>query len=150
RRYNGLARIRTKSTIPETYFAENLDSPPIGALSFHQLNIMEEALCNESLLPSVFFEHYEDARRWLDENMGKVSVITDMDIFLEKVIVEVDARRLENRSMVLRRFLVISRGSLQWMTRSVDSVRRSLLDQMMAVSHRRARLIQLDLAGIGY
>src|SRR5690606_22791056 len=50
----------------------------------------------------------------------------------------------------LHRFLVISRGTLQWLRRAVESVRRSLLDQMMAVSHRQARLIQLDLAGIDY
>jgi hypothetical protein len=150
RRYNGLRRVLTKRDAPERYRDEHPESAPLGALSFFQLNIMEESLCNESLLPSVFFEHYDDARRWIRRTKGRVSVITDLNTFLETITIAADARTHEGQTAVVRRFMVISRGSLQWLTRSVDSVRRSLLDQMMAVSHRRARLIQLDLGGIGY
>lgn len=152
REYNGLNPLGGGAQAPRTYEAETptLDGVPLGALSFYQLNIMIEALCNQSLLPGVFFEQYDAARRWLEANRGKVSVITDLDLFLDEIIRPVDARSVEGQTAALRRFLVISRGTLQWLRRSVDSVRRSLLDQMMAVSHRRARLIQLDLSGISY
>lgn len=152
REYNGLNPLGGNAVVPKTYDTETptLDGVPLGALSFYQLNIMIEALCNQSLLPGVFFEQYDAARQWLAANRGKVSVITDLDLFLEEIIRPVDARQVDGQTAALRRFLVISRGTLQWLRRSVDSVRRSLLDQMMAVSHRRARLIQLDLGGISY
>ena len=150
RRYNGLAPRTTLAAGASTYAEEEDETAPLGALSFHQLNIMVEAICNQSLLPAVFFEHYDESRAWLDRTRGRVSVITELQTFVETVIREVDARTLGGQVDVLRRFMVITRGSLQWLTRSVDSVRRSLLDKMMAVSHRRARLIQLDLGGIGY
>lgn len=125
-------------------------SPPLGALSFQQLNVMVEGLCNQSLLPSVFFEHYQDAKEWLDENRQNSSILTYLDDFIRAVTVDADAATEAGQITTLHRFMTISRGSLQWMRRSVESVRRSLLDQMMAVSHRQARLIQVDLAGIGY
>ena len=60
RRYNGL---------PPVVFGDNEDvaaqTPPLGALSFYQLNVMMEGLCNQSLLPAVFFEHYLRADEWL-------------------------------------------------------------------------------------
>jgi hypothetical protein len=150
RRYNGLAFVRSRNAVPEEYAQETPDDPPRGALSFHQLNILVEALCNASLLPAVFFEHYEESRAWLSRTKGHVSAITELEIFLKAVMVAADARDTRGQATVLRRFMVITRASLQSLTRSVESVRRSLLDKMMAVSHRRARLVQLDLGGIGY
>lgn len=145
RRYNGLAADATASDRHEVAL-----TPPRGALSFYQLNILVEGLCNQSLLPAVFFEHYEQAGEWLAANRGSSSVVTNLDDLLKAITVAEDARSPAGQTTTLRRFMVISHGSLQWMRRSVESVRRSLLDQMMAVSHRQARLIQLDLAGIEY
>jgi len=150
RRYNGLVPVQSRQEIPDTYEGELGEPAPTGALNFHQLNIMTEALCNASLLPAVFFEHYEPSRRFLEEAKGRVAMIVDLATFLETLVTPVDARTMEGRTETLRRFMVTSRGSLGWLSRSVESVRRSLLDKMMAVSHRRARLIQLDLAGIAY
>lgn len=150
RRYNGLVPRTTLAAGASAYDEEEDETAPLGALSFHQLNIMVEAICNQSLLPAVFFEHYDESRAWLERTRGRVSVITELKTFIEAVVRPADARTPDGQVEVLRRFMVITRGSLQWLTRSVDSVRRSLLDKMMAVSHRRARLIQLDLGGIGY
>jgi hypothetical protein len=141
RRYNGLS--------PDTE-RQVVESPPRGALSFYQLNILIEGLCNQSLLPAVFFEHYKMAQEWFDDHPGDTSMITSIRELIRATMVEEDAATISGRATTLRRFLIVSRGSLAWMRRSVDSVHRSLLDQMMAVSHRRARLIQLDLAGIAY
>jgi hypothetical protein len=134
RRYNGL----------------DTGEPPRGVLSFHQLNVMLEGLCNQSLLPAVFFEHYTQARKWLNDNRRRSSILTHLSDFLREVTVDADAGTPHGQIVTLQRFMTIARGSLQWMRRAVESVRRSLLDQMMAVSHRQARLVQLDLAGVGY
>ncbi|MBB5872742.1 hypothetical protein F4553_006176 [Allocatelliglobosispora scoriae] len=145
RRYNGLS-----VTAPAAEQTEVASTPPRGALSFHQLNVFIEGLCNQSLLPAVFFEHYRRAGEWLEAYKRKSSITTDLDDFIREVTVAADASTVAGQLTTLHRFMMISRGSLQWMRRSVESVRRSLLDQMMAVSHRQARLIQLDLSGIDY
>ena len=145
RRYNGL---------PPIVVADNEEvaaqTPPLGVLSFYQLNVMLEGLCNQSLLPAVFFEHYLRAEEWLATRRRKSSMLTNLDDYIREITVAADASTPAGQMTTLHRFMTISRGSLQWMRRSVESVRRSLLDQMMAVSHRQARLIQLDLAGIDY
>jgi hypothetical protein len=145
REYNGLP-----VDIPAAGQLEQPDGPPRGALSFYQLNLMMEGLCNQSLLPSVFFEHYDQARTWLAGHRRTTSVITRLDDYIREITIDADGSQPAGQMVVLQRFLLVSRGSLQWMRRSVESVRRSLLDQMMAVSHRQSRLIQLDLAGMDY
>jgi hypothetical protein len=145
RLYNGLRR-----EAPDPGQPERPEGPPLGALSFYQLNVMMESLCNQSLLPSVFFEHYQRAEQWLASHRRRTSVVTNLDDYIREVTVDADATAIDGQILTLSRFLLVSRGSLQWMRRSVESVRRSLLDQMMAVSHRQARLIQLDLGGVEY
>lgn len=134
RRYNGL----------------DTGGVPLGVLSFHQLNVLLEGLCNQSLLPAVFFEHYKQARQWLDEHRRRSSILTHLSDFVREITTDADATTPHGQVLTLQQFMTIARGSLQWMRRAVESVRRSLLDQMMAVSHRQARLVQLDLAGVGY
>ena len=69
---------------------------------------------------------------------------------VQMVTVAVDARYPNGQTAALRRFMVVSRGSLQSISRSVDGVSRSLLEHMMAGTHRTGRLIQLELSGLGY
>jgi hypothetical protein len=145
RRYNGLD--------PSRAMGERDERPvgrPLGILTFNQLNIVLEGICNASLLPAVFFEHYESVAYWYARHRGDSSIIIRLDDLLRRLIVPGLAGSQVDRARSLRRFLTISRGSLQWMRRSVESVRRSLVDQLMAVSHRQARLVQLDLAGLNY
>ena len=145
RRYNGLDETRTRGERTELPV-----SPPRGALTFYQLNILLEGFCNASLLPAVFFEHYGTVAEWYEAHRNDSSIIIRLDDYLHQLIIPGRAGSDVDQARSLRQFLTISRGSLQWMRRSVESVRRSMVDQLMAVSHRQARLIQLNLVGLEY
>src|SRR5262245_66602499 len=70
---------------------------------------------------------------------------------IEELTVEADAADVPGQIATLHRFVsTTSRTSLQKLKWSVESVRRSLLDQMMGVLHRQARLVQVDLGAVEY
>jgi hypothetical protein len=143
-RYNG---IRQDAWVAKP---EDRTSEPLGILTFFQLNILVEGLCNQALLPSVFFERYEFAKSWLTKFKGKTSVLITLEDLVPALITERGATEAERRISALHRFFAVSRGSLQRLKRSVGSVRRQLLNEIMRVLHRQARLIQLDLGAVDY
>jgi hypothetical protein len=112
---------------------------PLGILSFFQLNILVEGLINETLLPAVFFEHYG----FLEEHgMDFQSIGTLIDL----LIVSQAKPTPISRVTVLEHFLAVTgREVLQRLKWSLESIRRSLLDEMMGVLHRQSDLSQLHL-----
>lgn len=148
-RYNGLQLFRVKG---ETLSRgpEDRATEPLGILTFFQLNILVEGLCNQTLLPSVFFERYEAVIKWLHDSEQIASVLTTLDEVIIGLIGEGDGEPQHLQGKAISRFLIVSSGSLQRLKRSVGSVRRQLLEAMMTVLHRQTRLIQLDLGAVDY
>jgi hypothetical protein len=135
RRYNGLH----EST-------QEIVTAPRGVLNFFQLNVVVEGLCNESLLPAVFFEHNDFVTQWNADPRGSTPVLRTIGQLIDALATTADASSLPGQIIVLRRFLAVTaRESLQRLKWAVESVRRSLLDLMMGVLHRRTRFIQLNL-----
>jgi hypothetical protein len=139
RRYNGLDS-GTLDPVPR----------PLGVLSFFQLNVLVEGLCNQALLPAVFFEHYDFVRDWLARNRSRTTILTTLGQIIQALLVDADATDLTGQVTALHRFLAVSRGSLQRIKRSIESVRRAMLDEMMRMLHRQARLVQLVLGAVSY
>lgn len=140
RRYNGL-----DPTTPE---------PPRGILTFFQLNVLVEGLFNESLSPAAFFEQYDWLRKYREQTRhdqpGTLTMIEQMGEVIGLLIVkDIDARDPEGQVVALRRFLdVTSREVLQRLKWSIESVRRSLLDESVTMLHRQTKLRQLDLGAL--
>ncbi len=132
------------------------DSPaaeekPRGILNFFQLNTMVEGLFNESLSPAVFFEQNDFLREFLDDQLpGALTLVERMGEVIDLLMVnDVDAGTPEGLVIALRRFLdVTSREVLQKLKWSVESIRRSLLDESVSMMHRQSKLVQLDLSGL--
>jgi hypothetical protein len=143
RRYNGLTDVPTGS------LSGDVKGPPAGALTFFQLNTLVEGICNETLWPAVFFERYDFMRKWLKQTETVVSILHTIADIIDILHVDRDAQEVDGQIAALRHFLAVtSRESLQRVKWSVESVRRSLLDEMMSVLHRQSRLIQLDLGAV--
>jgi len=65
------------------------------------------------------------------------------------IVKDIDARDPEGQVVALRRFLdVTSREVLQRLKWSIESVRRSLLDESVTMLHRQTKLRQLDLGAL--
>ncbi len=119
--------------------------PPLGILTFFQLNTLLEGLINETLLPAVFFEEYAFLRNWGREGSYSRG-FRSLGAFVELLLVDTDATRLGGQIATLDHFLAVTaREVLQKIKWSVESVRRGLLDEMMSVLHRQSSLNQLGL-----
>lgn len=135
KRYNGIA--------PES---QAVVSAPRGILTFFQLNTLVEGLFNESMSPAVFLEQNTCMTWYFAQPHGSTSVLRTMREVIDTVAVDVDAGHPDGLVVALRRFLdATSREVLQRLKWSVESVRRSLLDEMMSMMHRQSRLVQLNL-----
>ena len=122
--------------------AENGAGCPLGILSFFQLNILVEGLINETLFPAVFFEHYS----FLEQHGGDFQSIGTL---VDMLTVTRQTPEPISRVTVLEHFLAVTaREVLQRLKWSLESVRRSLLDEMMGVLHRQSSLSQLHLGGV--
>jgi hypothetical protein len=132
------------------------DAPgqPRGILTFFQLNVLVEGLFNQSLSPAVFFEHNEFLREFLEQTRrdlpGALTLFEQMRQVIELLAVkDVDARTPDGHVVALRRFLDVSaREVLQRIKWSVESVRRSLLDESVTMLHRQNKLVQLDMGAL--
>jgi hypothetical protein len=120
---------------------------PRGILTFFQLNTLFEGLINETLTPAVFFEDYDFLERWLS---GAAKEQRTASEFIALIKVSTDATTdVVAQMTVIKHFLAVtSRESLQKLKWSIESVRRSLLDEMLGVLHRQSRLSQLNLAAV--
>jgi hypothetical protein len=119
--------------------------PPLGILTFFQLNILLEGLINETLLPAVFFEEYAFLQDWMREESHSRG-FRSLGAFVELLLVDADATCLGGQITTLDHFLAVTaREVLQKIKWSVESVRRGLLDEMMSVLHRQSSLNQLGL-----
>jgi hypothetical protein len=119
--------------------------PPLGILTFFQLNTLLEGLINETLLPAVFFEEYEFLKAWV-RNGSYSRGFRSLGAFVELLLVDTDATRIAGQIATLDHFLAVTaREVLQKIKWSVESVRRGLLDEMMSVLHRQSSLNQLGL-----
>jgi hypothetical protein len=127
---------------------------PRGILTFFQLNILVEGLFNQSLSPAVFFEHNDFLAAFMEQTRrdlpGALSLIENMRQVIGLLAVkDVDASQPDGQVVVLRRFLdVTSREVLQRLKWSVESVRRSLLDESVTMLHRQTDLVQLDMSAL--
>jgi hypothetical protein len=127
---------------------------PLGILTFFQLNILIEGLFNESLSPAVFFEHNDFLRRFLERTSrdlpGALTLFEEMRQVIGLLAVkDIDASRPDGQVVALRRFLdVTSREVLQRIKWSVESVRRTLLDESVTMLHRQTKLVQLDMSAL--
>ncbi|MBX6749029.1 MAG: hypothetical protein IRY85_05055 [Micromonosporaceae bacterium] len=127
---------------------------PRGILTFFQLNVLVEGLFNQSLSPAVFFEHNDFLATFVEQTRrdlpGALSLIEEMRQVIGLLAVkDVDAGRPDGQVIVLRRFLdVTSREVLQRIKWSVESVRRSLLDESVTMLHRQTDLVQLDMSAL--
>jgi hypothetical protein len=137
RRYNGLVEDATR---------DEAAGPPRGALTFFQLNTLVEGLFNQTLSPMVFFEQFDAVESYLKGREHAASVLLTIADIVGHLTIRTVRDSPVSRAVTLRHFLAMtSRESLQRLKWSVESVRRSLLDEMMAALHRQSRLIQLDL-----
>jgi hypothetical protein len=119
--------------------------PPLGILTFFQLNTLLEGLINETLLPAVFFEEYDFLKAWV-RNGPYSRGFRSLGTFVELLLVDTDATGLAGQIATLDHFLAVTaREVLQKIKWSVESVRRGLLDEMMSVLHRQSSLNQLGL-----
>jgi hypothetical protein len=119
--------------------------PPLGILTFFQLNPLLEGLINETLLPAVFFEEYDFLKNWVREGAYSRG-FRSLGAFVELLLVDADATDLLGQIETLDHFLAVTaREVLQKIKWSVESVRRGLLDEMMSVLHRQSSLNQLGL-----
>ncbi len=142
RRYNGLIEDPGRQPSDE----RRRVGPPLGALTFFQLNTFVEGAFNFTLSPMVFFERYSFIEEYLDQTRGATATLISITDIMAQLAHDSDARATPGQISTLRHFLAVtSRESLQKIKWSVESVRRSLLDEMIAVLHRQSRLIQLDL-----
>ena len=127
---------------------------PRGILTFFQLNVLVEGLFNQSLSPAVFFEHNDFLATFVAQTRrdlpGALSLIEEMRQVIDLLAVkDIDASRPDGQVIVLRRFLdVTSREVLQRIKWSVESVRRSLLDESVTMLHRQTDLVQLDMSAL--
>jgi hypothetical protein len=127
---------------------------PRGILTFFQLNVLVEGLFNESLSPAVFFEQYDWLGKYREQTRrdlpGALMMIEQMSEAIGLLIVkDVDAREPEGQVVALRRFLdVTSREVLQRLKWSIESARRSLLDESVTMLHRQTKLVQLDMGAL--
>jgi hypothetical protein len=120
---------------------------PMGILTFFQINTVFEGLINETLTPAVFFENEEQL---MTRQPGDLELRTAGG-FVDLLLVDLPAALCERQRRIaaLNHFLAVtSRESLQKLKWSVESVRRSLLDEMMGVLHRQSRLNQLNLGSV--
>jgi hypothetical protein len=142
RRYNGV------------HAADPARGHPRGILTFFQLNILAEGLFNESLAPAVFFEQNEFLRKYIDDGRhnarGSLTLFDEMGQVIDLLAVrDIDAGQPEGLVIALRKFIdVTSREVLQRLKWSVESVRRSLLDESVGMLHRQSKLFQLDLGAL--
>ena len=121
---------------------ENGAGSPLGILSFFQLNILVEGLINETLFPAVFFEHYGFLEDHGDD-FQSIGTLIDLLIVCPQPPTPISP------VTVLEHFLAVTaREVLQRLKWSLESIRRSLLDEMMGVLHRQSSLSQLHLGGI--
>jgi len=126
---------------------------PRGILNFFQLNTIAEGLFNESLSPAVFFEQNGFLKRFMADarrTPGALTLVEHMRQVIELLVVDgVDARKPSGLVIALRRFLdVTAREVLQKLKWSVESIRRSLLDESVGMLHRQSKLVQLDLGAL--
>jgi hypothetical protein len=120
---------------------------PMGILTFFQINTVFEGLINDTLTPAVFFENEEQLKTRQPEDME----LRTAGGFVNLLLVDLPAGTPETQRRIaaLNHFLAVtSREALQKLKWSVESVRRSLLDEMMGVLHRQSRLNQLNLGSV--
>ncbi len=148
----GIAAVRRYSGLDELD-PDRRTGPPMGILSFFQLNTIAEGLFNDTLSPAVFFEQYRFMKRYMEETehgtvAAATTVLHTLGHVIEALTIEADTRDDVGQITTLHHFLTVSsREVLQKLKWSVESVRRGLLEEMMGVLHRQSRLIQLDLSG---
>jgi hypothetical protein len=120
---------------------------PLGILTFFQINTVFEGLVNETLTPAVFFENEEQLKVRQPADLQQRTAGGFVDLLL--VDLPACMPEKQRRIAALNHFLAVtSRESLQKLKWSVESVRRSLLDEMMGVLHRQSRLNQLNLGSV--
>jgi hypothetical protein len=147
RRYNGLHDSTVDGSDQDPH--RDVAGPPLGALTYFQLNTILEGICNLTLSPAVFFERYEFMAEHLKKKETAVRIIQTLGDFVGIIATDADGRQIPGQVAALRHFLAVtSRETLQKVKWSVESVRRNLLSEMMSVLHRQSRLVQLDLAAI--
>lgn len=131
---------------------------PRGILTFFQLNTMFEGIFNDALTPAIFFEQHDFMKQFLehqDTHAGRdghraTRVLRTVSDVVDILATNGDASGGAGRVLTLRHFLAVtSRESLQRLKWSLESVRRSLLDEMMGILHRQSRLVQLRLDQAG-
>jgi hypothetical protein len=119
--------------------------PPLGILTFYQLDLMAEGIWNDTLLPLVYLER----REWVKEYLKSVEgyeFLRSMERVIEAITTEADATTTLGKITVLHHFLTVTANtSLQKLRVALESVRRRLLDEMMGEMHRQRRLVQLNL-----
>jgi hypothetical protein len=126
--------------------AENGGKDPLGILSFFQLNILIEGLINETLFPAVFFEHYGFLEDHLEDHPGDFQSIGSLVNLL--AVTRHDPAAISRLTLLEHFLAVTAREVLQRLKWSLESIRRSLLDEMMGVLHRQSRLTQLHLGNV--
>ncbi len=127
------------------------EEKPRGILTFFQLNTLVEGLFNESLSPAVFFEQNDFLRDFVGAALpGSLTLVERMSQVIDLLLVrDVNAESPAGLVITLRRFLdVTAREVLQKLKWSVESVRRSLLDESVGMLHRQSKLVQLDLSAL--
>jgi hypothetical protein len=143
RRYNGVDPLDTVAP-----------GRPRGILNFFQLNTIVEGLFNESLSPAVFFEQNDFLAAYLEQTRQEMrtslSLIEQMRQVIGLLVVSnIDASQPGGLVIAMRRFLdVTAREVLQKLKWSVESVRRSLLDESVSMLHRQSKLVQLNLGAL--
>lgn len=94
----------------------------------------------------MFFEQFQFMHNWARGRGSATTPLLTISDVIRVLTIETDARSTDGKLVALHHFLAVTaRESLQKLKWSVESVRRSLLDEMMGVLHRQSRLIQLDL-----
>jgi hypothetical protein len=115
---------------------------PQGILTFMQANLLVEGLFNWFLSPEAYVE-----RDAFGQDRGSYPPFRRVGDIVDFVAVsDYDGATPGGLAVAMRRFFeVTAREVLQRLRWSVDSVRRSLLDEMMTVTHRQSTRVQLDL-----
>jgi hypothetical protein len=111
-----------------------------------QLNIIVEGLSNESLLPAVFFEQDDNVEQFRTDPHRAALPLRSVGDYVDAITIDEDATLPPGQIAALHRFYVLTGNeTLQRLKWSIESARRNLLDGMVGVMHRKARLVQLNL-----
>lgn len=142
--YNGLREMLGSRHDPHQDEDNDIvESEPRGALAFSQLNVLVEGLWNLSLLPGFYLER-DDLTQGHAKNDGRTEFVRSVGDMVGVLITEADARTTLGQVTVLHHFLSITAtGPLTTLKSALQSVRRRLLDEIIASMHRRNPLSQL-------